>query len=96
MTIKGKHAQAVCDYVEGIINGSIVANNDCILAAKRFVRMVEDPRYEVRTQDADFVIGIIQSKPPLSTDRAKPWKANPCEAKRFCWSHGRSSASMGC
>lgn len=61
MTIKGKHAQAVCDYVEGIINGSIVANDDRVLAAKRFVRMVEDPRYEVRTKDADFVISIIET-----------------------------------
>ena len=61
MTLHGKYADDVVRYVEGIISGQIVANEDRVLAAKRFVRMVEDPRYEVKTKDADFVISIIES-----------------------------------
>ena len=61
MTLHGKYAGDVVCYVEGIIRGQIIANEDRVLAAKRFVRMVEDPRYEVKTKDADFVIGIIES-----------------------------------
>lgn len=60
MTIKGKYAAEVVAYVEGVLDGSIKANKDRILAAQRFARMVEDPRYEVKTRDADFVIGIIE------------------------------------
>lgn len=61
MTLSGKYAQEVEAYVDGIITGTILANNDRILAAKRFARMVEDERYEVRPKDADFVIAIIES-----------------------------------
>lgn len=61
MTLNGKYAEDVVQYVEGIISGQIIANEDRVLAAKRFVRMVEDPRYEIKTKDADFVISIIES-----------------------------------
>ena len=43
----GKNAQVVIDYAEGIINGEILANKDRIMAAKRFLRMLNDSRYEV-------------------------------------------------
>lgn len=56
----GRHAQAVADYVRGVLDGSIVANEDRVLACRRFDRMTEDERFEVRTRDADFVIDVIQ------------------------------------
>lgn len=56
----GRHAQAVADYVRGVLDGSIVANEDRVLTCRRFERMTEDDRFEVRTRDADFVIDVIQ------------------------------------
>lgn len=58
--LKGKYARDVSRYVDGILDGAILANNDRILACQRFKRMCTDGRYEVRTRDADFVIGIIE------------------------------------
>lgn len=59
--IKGKYAADVEAYVDGLISGAIIAEEDRILAAVRFRNMCMDPRYEVRTRDADFVIGIIET-----------------------------------
>ena len=59
--IRGKHAAEVMAYVNGLMDGSILANEDRVLAAKRFTEMIDDPKYEVRTRDADFVIGIIEN-----------------------------------
>ena len=61
MTLSGKYAAEVMAYVNGLIDGTILANEDRVLAARRFVDMMNDPHYEVRTWDADFVIGIIES-----------------------------------
>lgn len=58
--IKGKYAAEVEAYVDGLISGAIIAEEDRILAAHRFRDMCADQRYDVRTHDADFVIGIIE------------------------------------
>lgn len=58
---KGKYASDVRSYVEGVLDGSIKANPERIQAARRFAEMTENPDYEVRTKDADFVIGIIET-----------------------------------
>lgn len=59
--IKGKYSAEVEAYVDGLISGAILANEDRILAARRFRAMCANPRYEVRTRDADFVVGIIET-----------------------------------
>ena len=58
--IKGKYAREVEAYVDGLISGAIIAEEDRILAAQRFQDMRADQRYDVRARDADFVIGIIE------------------------------------
>ena len=58
--IKGKYAREVEAYVDGLISGAIIAEEDRILAAQRFQDMLADQRYDVRARDADFVIGIIE------------------------------------
>ena len=58
---KGKYASDVRSYIEHVIDGSIVAGKERIQACQRYARMTEDPEYEVRTKDADFVIGIIEA-----------------------------------
>lgn len=58
---RGKYASDVRSYVERVLDGSIKANPERIQAARRFAEMTENPEYEVRTKDADFVIGIIET-----------------------------------
>lgn len=58
--LTGKYAADVVEYVESIVEGRKVACRDLVFACERFARMCEDPAYEVRTRDADFVIGIIE------------------------------------
>lgn len=57
---KGKYRDIVGGYVLGVMDGTIDACDEIRQACERFSRMTEDPRYEVRTKDADFVIGIIE------------------------------------
>lgn len=59
--LKGKFAADILQYARGVADGSIVAGEDRVLGCQRFLAMLEDPRFDIRTQDADFVIGIIQS-----------------------------------
>lgn len=61
MRLKGKYAAEVLAYANGLIDGTIVANKERIQAARRFLEMLECDRYDVRTQDADLVIGIIET-----------------------------------
>ena len=90
MWIKGKYARDVAAYVDGILDGSILANRDRILAARRFKEMAASGDFDVRTRDADFVIGIIETtlahrqgeKLDGTPLRGTPMKLEPWE--KFC------------
>lgn len=58
--LKGRYAAEVMAYANGLADGSILANADRVLGAKRFLRMLEDPAYDIRTRDADLVISLIE------------------------------------
>lgn len=58
--IKGKYIAEVMAYAQSIADGKIVAGEDRILGCKRFLDMIENGKYEIRTKDADFVIGVIE------------------------------------
>lgn len=57
---KGKYAAEVLEYAQSVAEGRKIACREGVLGCKRFLRMLEDERFEVRTRDADFVIGIIE------------------------------------
>ena len=57
---KGKYAAEVLEYAQSVADGRKVACREGVLGCKRFLRMLEDERFEIRTRDADFVIGIIE------------------------------------
>lgn len=88
--IEGKYAGQVMGYVNGLIDGSILANKERVQTARRFVRMVQSGKYDIRTKDAEFVIGIIemtfchrQGQAPDGTSyTGKPLKLEPWEM--FC------------
>lgn len=88
--IKGKYAGEVMRYVDAVMDGRIVAGDDRVLACRRFARMAESGEYDIRTRDADFVIGVIEKTfkhrqgqrldgTPL---RGKPFLLEPWE--KFC------------
>ena len=56
----GKYANEVLEYANSIADGRKIACREQIQGCKRFLNMIEDDRFEVRTRDADFVIGIIE------------------------------------
>lgn len=56
-----KNWKAVMDYANGVRDGTIKANHYRKLGVERFFRDLEDPRYELKPDDADFCINIIES-----------------------------------
>ncbi len=60
MNIKGKYADVVLEYARSVIGGQKIACKELIQGCKRFLNDLEDPRWEFRSKDADFVIGIIE------------------------------------
>ena len=61
MTLTGKYATEVLAYAQGVADGSIIANEDRVLACKRFLEFLKRDDFDIRTRDADFVIGIIET-----------------------------------
>ena len=59
--LKGKYLQTVLQYARGVSDGSIVAGEYRIKGCRRFLIMLENKRFDIRTRDADFVIGLIES-----------------------------------
>ena len=57
----GRYAPEVLGYVSGVLSGSIVAGEDRVLGCKRFMDFLGRDDFDVRTSDADFVIGVIES-----------------------------------
>lgn len=60
ITLDGRYGSEVMAYVNGLIDGSIPANEDRILGAKRFVKMASSGKYDLRFRDADLVISLIE------------------------------------
>ena len=59
--IKGKYADEVLSYAHGVVAGLIVAGEDRVLGCQRFLDFCERDDLDIRTRDADFVIGIIEA-----------------------------------
>ena len=59
--VKGKYADDVFSYAHGVVAGLIVAGEDRVLGCRRFLEFCERDDLDVRTRDADFVIGIIEA-----------------------------------
>ena len=59
--ICGKYADEVFSYAHAVVAGLIIANEDRILGCQRFLDFCEREDLDVRTRDADFVIGIIEA-----------------------------------
>ncbi len=58
---RGKYAKEVIEYAMKAACGEIIAGIDRMLCCIRFLRFLDRADFEVKTHDADFVIGIIES-----------------------------------
>lgn len=56
----GKHADIVMEYAKSIVEGRKIACKEQIQCCKRFLDDLQNPKWEFRSKDADFVIGIIE------------------------------------
>ena len=61
MNVRGKYADEVFSYARGVVDGTIIANEDRYLGCKRLLEFCERDDLDIRTRDADFVIGIIEA-----------------------------------
>jgi len=50
----------VMEYAESIRSGRKIACTEIKQAVERFYKDMEDPRYELKTKDPEFIIGIIE------------------------------------
>ena len=57
---KYQNHQVVQEYVESILDGEKIACPELVQACERFRRDLENPAYEFRPTDAEFVIRIIE------------------------------------
>ena len=60
MSKKYKNYDEVFEYVDNIISGKKIACKETRQMCERFKRDLENPKYEFRPKDAEFVIGIIE------------------------------------
>lgn len=58
---KYKNYEVVFGYAQGIIDGTIIANEDRVLACKRFFRDLKNPDYDFRPQVAEYIIFLIEN-----------------------------------
>jgi len=58
---KSKHFTEVRKYVDAVLSGKKIAGKEIVQACQRFKDDLKDKRWDFRTRDADFVIGIIES-----------------------------------
>ena len=58
--MKGKYAEEVLGYAHGVVSGDILAEDYRIKGCQRFLDDIASEKWDIRTKDADFVIGIIE------------------------------------
>ena len=59
--LSGKYADEVLEYARGCVVGTIVCGRDRTLGCLRFLEFLKRDDLDVRTKDADFVIGLIEA-----------------------------------
>ncbi len=57
---KAKNYEIVLEYANSVVEGRKVACKETIQMCQRFLRDLENPDYDFRTKDPEFVIGIIE------------------------------------
>lgn len=80
ISINGKNAKTVLEYADSIRTGKRPACPELKQAVDRFYRDLDDPAFEFRTHDAEFVIQVIEKTlchAQGETIEGKPLKGRP-------------------
>ena len=76
-----KHWKEAMGYAEGVRDGTIVANKYQRKAVERFFKDLEDPRYEMKPDDADFCLNVMEST--LCHQQGEAIDGTPMRGKPF-------------
>lgn len=77
-----KQYKAICiKYAKDVVKGKIVIGDDVVKACKRFLKDLERKDIELRTNDPDFAINIIQKT--LVHQQGEDLDGNPLQGKPF-------------
>ena len=78
---RSKHMQEVMEYAESIRSGKKIACKTIRQAVDRFYEDLQDPRYELKTEDPDFVIEIIERT--IKHEKGETLEGEPLRGKPF-------------
>lgn len=81
MTKEAKNLPVVMEYCESIRSGKKVACLEIRQAVDRFYKDLEDPRYELKTKDPEFMIGIIEKT--ICHQKGESLDGTPLRGKPF-------------
>lgn len=85
MTCKTKsYLPEVQAYVDGVLDGSIIAGKEVVAACERWERDKKNPRFELHTKEPDFVINIVQRT--MVHKQGEDLDGNPLAGKPFVFS----------
>ncbi|TQR33980.1 terminase large subunit [Brevibacillus brevis] len=78
---EAKNIDVVMEYAKSIVEGRKIAGRELVQACRRFLRDLENPEYDFRTKDAEFVIGIIERT--FVHDKGEALNGTPLRGKPF-------------
>lgn len=76
-----KNLDVVLEYARSIVEGRKIAGKELVQAAQRFLDDLENPEYELRTKDPEFVIQIIERT--FVHDQGEAIDGTPLRGKPF-------------
>jgi phage terminase large subunit-like protein len=76
-----KNLDVVLEYARAIVEGRKIAGKELVQAAQRFLDDLENPEYELRTKDPEFVIQIIERT--FVHDKGEAIDGTPLRGKPF-------------
>lgn len=78
---EAKNLDVVMEYANSIVEGRKIAGRELVQACRRFLKDLENPEYDFRKKDAEFVIGIIERT--FVHDKGETLDGTPLRGKPF-------------
>lgn len=78
---EAKNLPVVMEYARSIVEGRKIAGHEIVQACQRFLDDLNNPEYEFRTKDPEFVIGIIERT--FVHDKGEALDGTPLRGKPF-------------
>ncbi|WP_439652551.1 terminase large subunit [Paenibacillus ehimensis] len=81
MKNESPNLDVVLEYARSIVEGRKIAGKELVQACRRFLKDLENPEYEFRTKDPEFVVGIIERT--FVHDKGETLDGTPLRGKPF-------------